>query len=106
MNWYRVLTQHDNFKKGDIVLLPSGAREASLELVGYLRFVGVEDGEIAPEAPQVEPEFLTLEPGTKKEATTPKRGRRGKSVEVGSPESEPVGEVPGDELRSPDGATD
>jgi hypothetical protein len=107
VNWYRVLTQHDNFKVGDIVLLPGGEREASLEQRGYLRFAGVEDPSgVAPQPPQVQPEFLTEEPSTKDEATKPKRGRRGKQVEAGPPESEPVEPVPGDEARGEDRPAD
>lgn len=108
MNWYRVLTQHDNFKVGDEVLLPGDAREAHLELRGYLRFIRVaqDPDEVAPEAVEVKPEFLALEPSTKEEATKPKRGRRGKQVEAGPPESEPVEQVSGDEVRGSDVSAD
>ena len=108
MNWYRVLTQHDNFAMGDEVLLPGDAREASLEQRGYLKFLRVAEdpNEVPPEAPQVQPEFLALEPDTKKAATTPKRGRSGKQVEAGPPEVEPVVEVSGDNVRRADGSAD
>lgn len=81
MNWYRVKTQHDNFRRGDIVLLEGGAREAALEQMGYLEFVRVED---------------PIETGFFEPEARPKRGRRGKSAEAGSPEGEPVEQVSGD----------
>jgi hypothetical protein len=87
MNWYRVMMPHDSFGARDVgrtVLLEGGAREASLELQGYLRLVGIESP-----APVVK-----------------KKVRRGKSVEAGPPEVEPVGEVPGDAARGEDGAAD
>jgi hypothetical protein len=105
MNWYRVLTQHDNFGKGDMVLLPGGAREASLEQIGYLKFVAVDTG-TPPGPSEPEPEFLALEPGTRDEAVAPKRGRRGKSVEAGSAEDAAVEPVSGDAARGEDGAAD
>jgi hypothetical protein len=98
MNWYRVKTQHDNFHRGDMVLLEGGAREAALEQMGYLEFVSVDKG-IAPGPSEPEPEFLALEPSTKEEAVAPKRGRRGKSAEAGSTEGQPVEQVSGDEPR-------
>lgn len=101
MNWYRVKTQHDNFHRGDMVLLEGGAREASLEQMGYLEFVSVDKGS-APGPSEPEPQFLALEPSTKDEAVAPKRGRRGKSFEAGPPESEPVGAASGDEPRGED----
>ena len=101
MNWYRVKTQHDNFKKGDMVLLPGGAREASLEQIGYLEFVAVDEG-TPPGPSEPEPEFLALEPSTKVEAVKPKRGRRGQSAEAGPAEDESVEPVSGDEPRGED----
>lgn len=101
MNWYRVLTQHDNFKVNDMVLLDGGEREAALEQRGYLKFVSVDQG-TPPGPSDPAPEFLQLEPATKDEAVAPKRGRRGKSFEAGPPESQPVEQVPGDEARGDD----
>lgn len=95
MNWYRVKTQHDDFRKGDLILLEGGAREAALEKMGYLEFVSVDKGS-APGPSRPEPEFLALEPATKEEAVKPKRGRRGQSGENQSQGVEPVREVPGD----------
>jgi hypothetical protein len=77
MNWYRVLTQHDNLRKNDVVLLEGGAREAALEQIGYLRLVAVQ-------------------PQEEQQAAKPKRVRRGQPGEDRPAESEPVGEVSGD----------
>ena len=103
MNWYRVLTPHDNFAMGDIVLLPGDAREAALEQMGYLRFVREErpgDRDVAPQQPQVKPEFLALEPDTKKAATTPKRGRSGKQVETEQVSGEEHPDAGGESVRA------
>lgn len=88
MNWYRVIRPHDAFAMNDMVLLPGNEREAWLEQHGFLRFVSVDQG--TPPGP------------SKDEAFAPKRGRRGKSFEAGSPESEPVGAASGDEPRGED----
>lgn len=101
MNWYRVTTQHDSYRKGDLVLLPGGAREASLEREGYLVFVAV-DGGTSPGPSQPQPQWLAEEPSTKDEAVKPKRGRRGKSAEAGPAEGQPVEQVSGDESRGED----
>lgn len=81
MNWYRVMMPHDNYAATDVgrlVLMAGGAREASLELQGYLRFVSVDHDDIdLPRKPR-------------------KAVKRGKQVEAGPPEVEPVLEVAGD----------
>jgi hypothetical protein len=106
MNWYLVTTQHDAFARGDVVALEGGGREAELEQRGYLKFLAVVVDDVAPMPPQVQPEWLAEEPATKKAATTPKRGRSGKSFEAGPPQSDGVQPVPGDEARGGDLPTD
>lgn len=98
MNWYRVKIQHDNFGRGDMVLLEGGAREVWLEQNGYLEFVSVDQG-TPPGPSEPQPQFLALEPSTKDEAVKPKRGRRGQSTEAGSAEDRPVRGSAGDTAR-------
>lgn len=91
MNWYRVKSPHDNFSAqdvGHVVLLEGGAREASLELLGYLEFVAVDTDDVVLEQ------------------LKPKRGRRGKQASAGPPEVESVEPVSGDEVRGGDSSAD
>lgn len=92
MNWYTILTPHDTYTAQDVgrqVLLEGGAREASLELAGYLRLVAVEE-----EAPR-------------KSATVKrKRVSRGESVEARPAEDAAVEPVSGDAVRGEDSSAD
>lgn len=101
MNWYRVTTQHDSYRKGDLVLLPGGAREASLEREGYLVFVAV-DGGTPPGPSQPQPEWLAEEASTKDEAVKPKRGRRGQSTEAEQVPGPQLPESAGESARAGD----
>ena len=99
MNWYRVLSPHNSYGATDVnrmVLLEGGEREAALELAGYLKFVMVHDPVVMEEGIEVVGPVKPKKLGS----------RRGKQVEAGPPESEPVEPVSGDELGGGDSPQD
>lgn len=92
MNWYTILTPHDTYTAQDVgrqVLLEGGAREASLELQGYLRLVAVQE-----------------EPLRKSATVKRKRVSRGESAEAGQAEDAAVEPVSGDAVRGEDSSAD
>lgn len=107
MNWYLVTTPHDAYAMGDVVALEGGLRELEFEKRNYLKLLGpVEDPNTAPQPPQVQPEWLAEEPSTRKAATTPKRGRRGKQAEDEPAVDDSVQPDAGGEARNGDSASD
>lgn len=103
MNWYTILTPHDTYTAQDVgrqVLLEGGAREASLELQGYLRFQAVHEDDVTLQGVD------EGEPPRKSATVKRKRVSRGESAEAGQAEDAAVEPVSGDAVRGEDSSAD